>query len=360
METEVAAFNRRLSSLNAPRFSESHISSWLPPVPGRRIFAEFVLALDDDNVVRGAYGLKHQDYQIAGSVISIGNATNLTSEGIADPKYTLLGVQLLRHAMRKQPLSYGLGMGGENNDIVRLFRAAKWRITKLPFFFRVIRPYNFLRNISYLRTSAPRKLILDALAFSGLGWLGATSANFILQRRVRRFPDLVAEPVNEFSDWSDEVWRRAAAEYPYCAVRDQVTLRILYPEHDPRFHRLKIHEGGRLIGWAVVLATDLKNHKQFGDMRLGSIIDAFASPSDAAKIVQAADQFLRSKNVDLIVSNQSFRPWCDAMRNCGYLQGPTNFLLATSPKLTEMLEREQIAEDMIYLNRGDGDGPIHL
>jgi hypothetical protein len=95
-------------------------------------------------------------------------------------------------------------------------------------------------------------------------------------------------------------------------------------------------------------------------MRLGSIIDAFASPSDAAKIVQAADQFLRSKNVDLIVSNQSFRPWCDAMRNCGYLQGPTNFLLATSPKLTEMLEREQIAEDMIYLNRGDGDGPIHL
>ena len=156
------------------------------------------------------------------------------------------------------------------------------------------------------------------------------------------------------------MWRACAPEYPYCAVRDAATLRILYPQDDPRFIRLKISEAGRLIGWAVLLATDLKNHKQFGSMRLGSIVDAFARPADAEKIIVAAERLLRSKKVDLIVSNQSHGSWCRALRKCGFLTGPSNFLLATSRKLTELLDALQIANDRLHLNRGDGDGPINL
>jgi len=67
-----------------------------------------------------------------------------------------------------------------------------------------------------------------------------------------------------------------------------------------------------------------------------------------------------SLGVDLIVTNQSHGAWTAACDAAGYLRGPSNFLLATSPALTKLLVQTQVADDEIYLTRGDGDGPIHL
>jgi hypothetical protein len=360
-EPAVAAFNERLNAGGVTqRFSESHIPCWLPPAPGRRLFVEFFLAQENDGTVRGCYALKHQEYRIGRLTQSIGYLSLPISEGIVDRRYAAVGAQLLLHAIRRQPLIYGLGIGGENEAIARLLRAAGWRVSTVPFFFRVIRPYRFLRNIRILRRSPLRAALLDALAFSGLGWLGGKAANLVLSRRAPSSANIVADEAEEFSDWADDLWRACAPEYPYCAVRDAATLRILYPKENPRFVRLKIRAAGRIIGWAVLLASDSRNHKQFGGMRLGSIVDAFARPAEAEKTVLAADRALRAKNVDIIVSNQSSQTWCHALRRCGYLSGPSNFLFATSRKLTELLELEHISDDSFYLNRGDGDGPINL
>ena len=280
--------------------------------------------------------------------------------GDRQPRFRRHRAQLLFHAMRRQPLIYALGLGGENEAIARIVRAAGWRLSSVPFFFRVVRPAAFLRNIRALRRSPMRAAVLDAAAFSGLGWLAFRVLD--AKRRLRRgaFPNVTAEIVAEFSDWSDVVWQACAADYGYCAVRDSPALRLLYPQSDARFLRVKISEAGRVIGWAVLLATDLRNHKHFGNMRLGSIVDAFARPHDAEKIVAAAERLLREKKVDLIVSNQSHGNWRQALRNRGFLSGPSNFLFATSKTLTERLDSLSIAADELYVNRGDGDGPINL
>ena len=357
----VVAFNDRLAQGGTRwRFPTSPTSGWLPRRPGRSLFQQYFLALDGSSDVRGGYCIKHQDYRIGDSVRSIGQIALPLSEGIVDRTFAQVGAQLLLHAIHQQPLLYALGIGGQDETITHLVRAAGWRVITLPFCFRVIRPYGFLRNVRILRRSPLRRAILDGLAFTGLGWLGGNVANFVLSYRAPSHQGLTVEQVDEFSDWADELWQAFSPEYPYCAVRDTANLKILYPREDPRFMRLKISEAGRVIGWAVLLATDLKNHKQFSDMRLGSIVDVFARPADAEKIIVAAERWLRAKNVDLIVSNQSHTSWCRALRKCGFLAGPSNFLLATSRKLTELLDKLQIANDKLHLNRGDGDGPINL
>ncbi len=361
MEPAVVAFNRRLAAGGvAQRFSESHVPGWLPPAPGRSLFFEYFLAVEDATTVRGCYALKHQDYWVGRQRESIGFIALPISEGIVNRAFAATGAQLLFHAMRRQPLIYALGLGGENEAIARIVRAAGWRLSSVPFFFRVVRPAAFLRNIRALRRSPMRAAVLDAAAFSGLGWLAFRVLD--AKRRLRRgaFPNVTAEIVAEFSDWSDVVWQACAADYGYCAVRDSPALRLLYPQSNARFLRVKISEAGRVIGWAVLLATDLRNHKHFGNMRLGSIVDAFARPHDAEKIVAAAERLLREKKVDLIVSNQSHGNWRQALRNRGFLSGPSNFLFATSKTLTERLDSLSIAADELYVNRGDGDGPINL
>ena len=115
-----------------------------------------------------------------------------------------------------------------------------------------------------------------------------------------------------------------------------------------------------MVGWAVVLDSHLSGHKYFGDMRLGSIVSGLATPADAAMVVRAAAAFLRSRGVDLIVSNQSHTVWCRAFSRAGFLRGPSNFLFASSPQLTALLGRQHVQNCDLHLTRGDGDGPINL
>jgi hypothetical protein len=61
-----------------------------------------------------------------------------------------------------------------------------------------------------------------------------------------------------------------------------------------------------------------------------------------------------------MVSNQAHAAWLGALKAAGFLSGPSNFLLAISPALTEMLKTARVEDRDIHMNRGDGDGPINL
>ena len=106
--------------------------------------------------------------------------------------------------------------------------------------------------------------------------------------------------------------------------------------------------------------TALSNHSYFGNMRLGSIVDCFAEPQDAGQVLQQSRQYLVGQGADLIVSNQSHRVWRNAFRRCGFVAGPSNVLFASSRALSEAMQRKQISNDDVHVNRGDGDGPINL
>jgi hypothetical protein len=114
------------------------------------------------------------------------------------------------------------------------------------------------------------------------------------------------------------------------------------------------------VGWSLLLSSQLRGHSYFGNMRLGSIVDCLAEPRFAAPIIRHTRAALVRKGVDLVVSNQSHRAWCQAMTAAGFVSGPSNFIFAASKALTRRLDEKQIKPDDIHVNRGDGDGPINL
>jgi len=60
------------------------------------------------------------------------------------------------------------------------------------------------------------------------------------------------------------------------------------------------------------------------------------------------------------VSNQSHAAWCNAFRQCGCLNGPSNSLFAASPHLARRIGPVENNLSSFHFNRGDGDGPINL
>jgi len=364
-EPAVRAFNGRLRAANLDpneysfRFSESHIPRWLPRQPGSELYQELFLAVDGQSMVRGGYVLKHQPFLVLGQRVEVGTYRLPISEGIIDRQYAIVGARLYRDALRRQPYLMGLGGGGRHSHIADFLGAAGWRTTSVPFWFRVVQPNAFLANISAYRNSALRRCAMDLLRFSGIGWLGIRTGSALLSR-FRQPASIAVEIVPEFSGWADAIWERCRKEHSLIAVRDQQTLRVLYPEGNPRFIRLKVTRDQVPVGWAVLLNTEMAGHKQFGDMRVGTLVDCLAAPEDAPSVVACACAALEAGGADLMISNQASRAWGQALRRNGFLPFASNFPFFASPRLTELLQPFEEHAATFHLNRADGDGPIHL
>ncbi|MGH8274174.1 MAG: hypothetical protein ACRES9_07980 [Gammaproteobacteria bacterium] len=315
--------------------------------------------LIDNEIVRGGYLIKHQPFAIGDAMREdVQNIQLPLSEGSINSAFSHVSVQILAAAMRNHPLLYALGMGGIHTPLPTALKGMGWTTKLVPFFFRVIRPAAFLRNIRILRTTALRRLALDVAAATGVGQLGLGSIHAALTRHTSRQPQ--AQIVSRFGSWADEIWKQARSAYSLVALRDANELNNLYAEADRRPIRLRVTCAGQSVGWAVVFDTQLSRHKQFGDMRLGSIVDCFALRGHEAAVVEAATNHLASRGVDLIISNQSHIAWRDALRRQGYLTGRSNYGLAVSRGLVTALAPWDINVDRIHMTRGDGDGPIHL
>ena len=98
-ESAVAAFNQRLAPQRTPvffQFPQRCVPDWLPPREGRRIRQEYFLAIEEETMVRGGYILKTQDFWVDGTVELIADLHLPLSEGIVDPRYRFVGIQLIR------------------------------------------------------------------------------------------------------------------------------------------------------------------------------------------------------------------------------------------------------------------------
>jgi len=183
-EAAVRAFNRRLAAGgNGWRFPEASVPDWIPATDGARVYQEFFLFLEDDEV-RGGYALKRQDMALDGVVQRAGTFFLPLSEGAINPAYALVATRLLRDAMRREPLLCGLGMGGTDTNPARLMRALRWQMQLVPFYFKVCHGGRFLREIRYLRRGRTVSALCDLAAASGLGTLAAGAAARVLTRRT--------------------------------------------------------------------------------------------------------------------------------------------------------------------------------
>jgi hypothetical protein len=347
---EVREFNNRVrASEGAFEFPESPESDWLPALPGRSIFQERFLALDRGEV-RGGYTLKRQEFSFRGKTESIACYHSALSEGIAAPQWGDVGALLIQDASTRQPLLYALETNTAGPQ-PRLLREAGWKLAPVPSYLRIVHPGAFLRNMQALRGAAWKRFFLSLAAFTGIGGAAAH-----LYQRVKApiapATHVTAEFFDSFGPWADDLWKRSAPHYPFAAVRDCATLAILYP--GGKFLRVRLTRGSETIGWAVALDTQMQWNRLYGDMRLGSIIDCMAPPEHAASVMAAMRRVLERRGVDLILCDHSHRSWGAALRSTGFLEGPSNFTLATSPVLTARLEQPAGAGEL-FLMRGDGD-----
>ncbi|MBV8211654.1 MAG: hypothetical protein JOZ08_00335 [Verrucomicrobia bacterium] len=350
-------FNSRLDDGGAPpqfRFPECHISTWLPKVAHRRLYEEY-FALSEKDTIRGCYIFKHQDFSFHGVTRSIGFWHWPISEGVVNNKYSWVASRMLETGLKAQPLLYGLNM---TDQLARLLTILGWSLCRVPLYFKVNRPGRFLAEIRVLRQTKARQLIANLAAGTGIGGLALK----ILQsgREAGGPLDEQAEVVRGFSGWADDLWDACKGSYAMIGVRDRETLNILYPPSSERFLCYKVVRASAVIGWAVLLDTQMRDNKHFGNLRVGSIVDCLASPEQAFAVVRAATQVLEARGVDLIVSNQSHAAWCAALRSAGFQPGPSNFRFAASRELAKLLDPLPTTMAQIHVTRADGAGPLNL
>ncbi len=332
-----------------------------PPVQreGARRHRLFVAATPPE--IRGGVGLVEQAFRVGGDTIEAGWIKYPVAESLVDPSFSGVPGSLLFQLMREQPRLMALGMGGHGGPLARVLAQMRWPGTEIPFYFSVLRPSRVLRHLQYLRSSAARRVALDLLAVTGLGWLGVRAATWLrapLPSTPLRGVDV--ETVGRFGSWADTVWMEHRDAYGFVAERNSTVLNELYPTGYEGLSRVRVHRHGRDIGWAAVLRMDLRNRTDtpyFGQLAIGVVADGFAAPDDSPAVIAAAVRHLKSQDVDLLISNQSHSTWQDALSRQGFYPGPSNFAFYRAPALNALLEKPAVREKGVLLNRGDCDGP---
>src|SRR5215469_1926262 len=126
------------------------------------------LALDGD-IVRGGYTLIFQNALVARELKRLAFLQLPLSEGIIDQKYSGVGFFLLKDALRRAPLLFGLGMGGFQQPLPKLFRILGAHLGEIPFFVRVRNARSFLRNLRSLHRRPVLSFGAGVLGVTGLG-----------------------------------------------------------------------------------------------------------------------------------------------------------------------------------------------
>jgi hypothetical protein len=335
------------------------------PIPNNKkdkinnfIFENKFILIEDNQTVRAGYTLKNQWFRINESNHQIGYYYNPVTAGLFNKKYNICGLLLLNDAHKKNLDLFCLGMGGYSEKLPKLLKELNWKLQTVPFYFKIYNPNSFLENITYLKNNKYKAFIIKFLKNSKLGWLFIkiffTCSSFIFFP-FKKFSYISEEKVESFDKNIDELWENAKINNSFIAIRNHKYLDELYSNQ--RFIKLKFMKKNKVIGWSISLCNKLENHKQFGNMNLGSIVDCLSIKGYEVSIIKKTEEILKKKGADLIVTNQSHIGWRKALKINSFINGPSNFIFATSVNLTKKLGKNK---DFIHLTRGDGDGPINL
>jgi hypothetical protein len=247
-------------------------------------------------------------------------------------------------------------MGGLDGPLARVLKALKWRLEIVPFFFRVVRPARFLTRFQMLRSSAARRVLSSAAAYTGAGWAGI---HLIQATRNRvRTAGVSAEMVSEWGPWVDEIWEAAAPGFTFAAVRNAGVLREFLPlKPESRISACRVDSGGRVAGWAALMTREMLDHPVFGNLHVGTVLDVMARPGFEETVVAAASKVFARTGIDLLLTNQWHPVWRCAFDRSGYFTGPSKHVVGFSPELASA-----IGDDFsrVHITRADSDGRVNL
>jgi hypothetical protein len=354
---QIREFNTRLAGAGVT-FSFPVVSAELmQPEPGVDAPHQTAYLLTDGGAVRGGYILKDERIFAGAASFPAGNYQLPLSEGIVDRRYAIVGIQLIKDALARQPRLYCLGMGSPTRPLPRLLQRLGWSVATVPFLFRIENAGNFAREIRWLRQRRALRCLLDLSRYTGV-LAAVTALARVLRRRSRAVlpADVTVSETATLPEELDQLFERVHDAFGLLCDRRAAAMRRKLPPGDPRLVRLILRRSGQLAGWIVLSVSRLHEHRQFGDLTLGCIVDGLAAPADVPLLVAAGCRRLETAHCDLLVSNQSHPLWIAALRREGFLPGPSNFVLALSPEL----RAQAPAAAPMHFTRGDGDGPINL
>lgn len=364
----VEAFNARM------RAGGSSFGFYVDPKPtwlakradDQPVWREYWLAIEDAADVRGGYALKPQAWWIQGRQQLVADWQGPVSEGAYDKRYGALGLRMMRDMLKRHPLLYSWGHGGDDAAIVKLLEALKWTLHRTPFLLRVVRPAHFARKNRYLREDPRKRLALDVAAFTGAASIGGRALHAALRlRSLARFTS-EAEVVPSFGVWADELWHRAKDDYSAIAVRDARAMSTLVPEGERQHEwselvRLRVWgANGHTLGWALVSIRDMQSHPQFGDCRVGSVVDYLAPVAHAGEVIHAAFDHLARLGAELVIANQSDPRWVRAFEDNGFVRIEGRRIFCAAPPLVEALAPFDETKERLFLSNMDGHGPHGL
>jgi hypothetical protein len=313
----------------------------------------------EDDAVRGGYLMASFGGWLGGETARVWNCREPLSEGIVNSKYTFLAIRMLRHIQQQSPYVFALGMGGEQLPFPRLLRGSGWTVQPVPFLFRVFSAGRFARELSLLKRAKLRPFARIA-AFTGIAKVGTTLLHLRSVTAPLATRGCTIEKVEEWGSWADDIWCRFRGMCSFSVTRDRETLAALYPLKDGRITAYLIRRGGEPLGWTATMNTAMKNHKYFGNMRVGTILDCVAPADGMRACVALATKTLARGGADLVVTNQSHAGIVKVFRQTGFLSAPSNYILAMSKGLSEAVSKQPEGKERMHFTRGDSDGRIHL
>ncbi|UJR83306.1 hypothetical protein [Sandaracinus amylolyticus] len=340
---------------------------WLPKrEPSQPVWREYYLVVEDGREVRGGYALKPQEWWVRGSSHTVTDWQGPFSEGAVSNRYGALGLRMLRDMVSKRPLLYSWGHGGEDAALFKLIKGLGWMLYATPLMFRIVRPAHFARKNGVLRVDPRKRMALDALAFTGLASIGGRALTTALRISSMKSFGAKAEVVPEFGPWADPIWDRAKHDYAAIAVRDARAMNTLVPRTGAHYEwseqiRLRVRDReGNDLGWAVVCKRRMENHPRFGDLHVGTIVDALAPVRNAGEVIHAAYDWLERAGVELVIANQSDPRWIRAFEENAFLRYERGRYFCAAPPLVELLSPWEDTRERIFLTNMDGHGPMGL
>jgi hypothetical protein len=318
-----------------------------------------LVAFDRDGEVRAGLQLVHERFFVRGNERWGAWIQLPISEGILDRRHVLAAAQLGRAATRQQPLLMAVGVGGLDEAAARIMIGAGWAHAPVPFVYLPLRPRRIARELRYLRRRRMTWLAARAATSTGIPQLVlAAHRSWVRLMREPVPPSAVVE--REFGDWANETYQATRDLIGAGVCRDAVTLNRRYPAADDRFVRIRLRDAGSGsdVGWTVVAPMQMHEHRHFGDLRVGVIVDAFSRAGHEPAVLAAAVGALAEHDVDVVFANWSSERWLNAAATLGLRIGPTNYFAFAAPTADPLLTDLPI-EDM-HLTRGDSDGMVHL
>lgn len=311
--------------------------------------------------VRGGVWLTEQEFQVNGGVQRLGWVRYPVSESLIGAEFAGVPGALMFRLLKEQPQLMALGLGGHDGVFARVLARLDWAGSTIPFYFAIVQPSRVLREMAFLRRTAAHRFTMDALAWSGLGWMayrGVESLRSVVSPRLDSSISWESEP--DFGGWADTIWERNVGKYGFASVRRSEVLNQAYPRDSDAYTVLRVRRSGKDIGWVYVLRKEMRRGRidpHFGRLVVGVIVDSFGDPADARSLMVAGTNWLRESNVDLIISNQQYPAMCAALQSIGFFRGPSRFAFYRAPAVEKLLSVASVQALGMHVTRGDCDGP---